>query len=172
MGDPPRPSVVTNRTVELSGHHQGVSAYRGSHTFRAPLPEVWKLFVNPELWALWNTEWSLRDIRGPFDHPGAGYTQVLTLFGREWLGSWEVVECDPLVRREIRGVLPMGWPFEGSDWFTETANGTRVDVEIRWQMPWGMVGRALATIARPVMAWQMRGNARRAEAVLAGPVSG
>ena len=96
---------------------------------------------------------------------------MLTLFGRERLGSWEVVGCEPLVRREIRGVLPTGWPFEASDRFTNTVDGTRVDVDIRWQMPWGVVGRALAILARPLLAWQMRGNGRRAEAVLGGPVS-
>ncbi len=63
--------------------------------FPAPLDRVWQLFTAPEPWTQWNKKWAeIRDVRGPFDHPGAGYTQVLRLFGRELLGHWEVKACE------------------------------------------------------------------------------
>ena len=70
--------------------------------FQAPLDRVWKLFTDPADWLKWNGEWSaIRDVRGPFDHAGAGYTQVMRFLGREWLGRWEVLACEPGVSREI-----------------------------------------------------------------------
>ena len=135
--------------------------------FAAPLERVWKLFTDPEDWAKWNTELSaIRDVRGPFDHPGAGYTQVMRFAGREWLGRWEVVECQPRVLRRVEGTLPFGLPFRGQDRFEETGGGTRVTVEIEWDSPWGRVGRLIEVVSLPLLRRQLRSNVRRAARLL------
>ena len=55
--------------------------------FAAPLDRVWKLFTDPEDWTKWNKEWSsIRDVKGPFDHAGAGYTQVMRFSAGSGLG--------------------------------------------------------------------------------------
>lgn len=137
-----------------------------SFEFHAPRSAVWQLFTDPQQWARWNTEWEIRDVRGPFDHPGAGYTQVLRILGREHLGHWRVVECAPGLWRRVEGTLPFGIPFEGEDRFEDDAGGTRVTLLLLWTTPLGPIGRALETIGAPLVKRQFRGNARRAAALL------
>jgi len=135
--------------------------------FAAPLDRVWKLFTDPADWVKWNKEWtSIRDVRGPFDHPGAGYTQVMRFLGREWLGRWEVVACEPRVSRRVAGTLPLGVPFCGHDRFQESDGMTRVTVEVEWDTPWGWFGRVLEFFSRPLMRRQFRSNARSAAQLL------
>jgi hypothetical protein len=136
--------------------------------FHAPLERVWSLFVDPARWAQWNTEWSeIRDVRGPFDHVGSGYTQVLRVFGREFLGTWQVTGCEPPRWRTIAGTLPMGIPFRGRDSFEEAGGITRLSVEIEWETPWGWIGRGLEWVMLPMMRRQLAANARRAAALVA-----
>jgi ligand-binding SRPBCC domain-containing protein len=135
--------------------------------FNAPLDRVWKLFTDPEDWTKWNKEWSsIRDVRGPFDHAGAGYTQVMRILGREWLGRWEVTACEPSVSRQIAGTLPFGVPFRGQDRFQEPDGITRVTVEVEWDTPWGWLGRTIEFLGRPLMRRQFRSNARNAARLL------
>ena len=135
--------------------------------FNAPLDRVWKLFTDPADWTKWNTEWSsIRDVRGPFDHAGAGYTQVMRILGREWLGRWEVTACEPSVSRQIAGTLPFGMPFCAQDRFQEVDGITRVTVEVEWDTPWGWLGRTIEFLGRPLMRRQFRSNARNAARLL------
>jgi hypothetical protein len=140
---------------------------------RAPRERVWELFVDPERWRQWNTEWNeIRDVRGPFDHAGSGYTQVMRLLGHEYLGRWEVAACDPLVERTITGTLPLGVPFRGRDRFEDAPGATRVTVEIEWQTPWGWLGRILEAAMIPLARRQLAANARRAARLLESADSG
>lgn len=135
--------------------------------FLAPLDRVWALFIDPERWAAWNTEWAeTRDVRGPFDHAGAGYTQVLRILGREYLGTWEVAGCEPQAWREVRGTLPLGIPFRGRDEFRAVTEGTEVKLEVAWDTPWGGVGRVIEWVALPWFRRQLGSNAARAVALL------
>lgn len=135
--------------------------------FRAPLDRVWSLFTDPERWKQWNTEWTeIRDVRGPFDHAGSGYTQVSRVLGREQLGTWEVVECKPKAWRSIAGTLPFGIPFRASDRFEDLGETTRVTVDVEWATPWGWFGRILESLMLPIMRRQFVANARRAAALL------
>jgi hypothetical protein len=135
--------------------------------FRAPRERVWALFTDPARWTEWNTEWSeIRDVRGPFDHPGSGYTQVLRVLGWEVLGTWQVVDCQPLVSRTIAGTLPFGLAFRGRERFEHANSLTRLTVEIEWATPWGWIGRAAEWAMLPLMRRQLAANARRAAALL------
>jgi hypothetical protein len=140
---------------------------RQSITFDAPLENVWTLFTEPERWAQWNREWAeIRDVRGPFDHAGAGYTQVLRVLGRERLGTWEVAACEPKCWREVRGTLPLGIPFRARDEFRAVPHGTQVSLELAWDTPWGVLGRIIEWAALPLFRRQLRANAARAAAFL------
>jgi hypothetical protein len=69
--------------------HQTFMTLQESIVFDAPVEAVWRLFADPERWARWNTEWAeIRDVRGPFDHAGSGYTQVLRVFRQKSLMAW------------------------------------------------------------------------------------
>lgn len=135
--------------------------------FQAPIDRVWHLFSDPEMWTQWNTEWeSIRDVRGPFDHPGAGYTQVLRVLGREWLGTWEVVSCEPPFRRLVEGVLPMGAPFRAHETFESHGDRTILRLRLEWETPWGAIGRTLELLMMPVLRRQFAGNLQRARRLL------
>ena len=86
--------------------------------------------------------------------------------GRERLGTWEVTACGPGVWREVRGILPLGIPFQGRDEFRAVSAGTEVSLQLSWDMPWGLVGRLVARAALPLLRRQLRGNAARAAALL------
>lgn len=137
-------------------------------TLGGPLDDVWALFTDHDRWTMWNTEWSaIRDVRAPFDHAGAGYTQILRVLGREYCGKWEVVACQPKSWREVRGTLPLlGIPFRARDEFRSASGGTVVTLELAWDTPWGIAGRALEWAALPLFRRQLRGNAERASALL------
>lgn len=98
-----------------------------------PLDEVWGLFIDPDRWLEWNTELAdLRDVRGPFDRPGSGYTQVWRLARWEREGSWQVIGCEPRRWREVAGMTPIGLAFEAREEFGEVTGGSQVTVQIRW----------------------------------------
>jgi uncharacterized protein YndB with AHSA1/START domain len=138
--------------------------------FDAPVERVWPLFADPERWTRWNTEWAqIRDVRGPFDHAGAGYTQVLRVFRHERLGTWEVVACKPKCWREVRGTLPFGIPFRAREEFHAVDQGTRVSLDLAWDQPWGAVGRMIEWAVTPLFRRQLRANAARAAALLREP---
>jgi ligand-binding SRPBCC domain-containing protein len=138
-----------------------------SIAFDAPLDKVWALFADPERWAQWNTEWAeIRDVRGPFDHSGAGYTQVLRVLGWERRGTWEVVACEPHHWREVRGTLPFGIPFRAREEFHAVSRQTHVTLNLAWDQPWGLAGRAVERLAVPLLRRQLRANAARAAALL------
>lgn len=136
-------------------------------TFDAPIENVWALFADPKRWAQWNTEWAeIRDVRGPFDHAGAGYTQVLRVLGWERCGTWEVVACEPKHWREVRGTLPLGIPFRAREEFHVVPQGTEVSLNLAWDQPWGAFGRGIGWIAARFLRRQLRANAARAAALL------
>ena len=141
---------------------------RTSIAFEAPLEKVWALFTDPDLWSQWNTEWAeIRDVRGPFDHVAAGYTQVFGVLGYERRGTWEVSACEPKRWREVVGTMPLGIPFHARDEFRDTpSGGTEVVLALAWEMPWGGVGRVVERVAVPLLQRQLRGNASRAARLL------
>jgi ligand-binding SRPBCC domain-containing protein len=140
---------------------------RQSITFDAPVEKVWALFADPDRWVQWNTEWAqIRDVRGPFDHAGAGYTQVLRVLRWERLGIWEVVACEPKCWREVRGTLPFGIPFRAREEFRAISQGTQMSLNLVWDQPWGVFGRIIEWTARPLLRRQLRANAARAAALL------
>lgn len=54
-----------------------MGSVRESLLLDEPREQVWQLFCDPDRWLEWNTELAeMRKVRGPFDHVGAGYTQV------------------------------------------------------------------------------------------------
>jgi hypothetical protein len=138
-----------------------------SIVLRGSLDDVWDLFVDPVRWREWNTEWAeIRNVRGPFDHAGAGYTQVLEAFGFERVGDWQVLACEPKRWRRVGGTLPLGIPFRGRDEFRAVPQGTEVSLEIECAFPLGALGRAAGRLLRPILRRQIRANAARAQRLL------
>ncbi len=133
-----------------------------------PLDEVWDLFIDPDRWLDWNTELAdMRDVRGPFDTPGSGYTQVWRRAGIEREGSWQVTGCAPRRWRTVQGVTPIGLAFSARETFERIGDRTRVTVQIGWTTPGGRVGRFVdAVVAQPLLRRALRANGHRIRAVL------
>ena len=135
----------------------------------ASLDQVWSLFIDPERWLDWNTELAgMRDVRGPFDTPGSGYTQVWRVAGIEREGTWEVTECEPGRWRTVEGVTPIGLAFSASETFERLGDTTRVTVRIAWETPGGRLGHLFdVVVAQPMLRRALRTNGERIRAVLA-----
>ncbi len=133
--------------------------------------EVWRLFVDPDRWLDWNTELAdMRDVRGPFDRPGAGYTQVWRLGRVEREGSWRVTGCEPGRWRTVEGVTPIGLAYHAHETFERVDGGTRVSVQIAWKTPGGLVGRLVdVVVAGPMLRRALHRNGRRVQDLLATP---
>lgn len=130
---------------------------------------VWELFCDPDRWLAWNTELAgMRDVRGPFDHVGAGYTQVWRVGPWEREGSWEVTGCEPGRWRTVSGRTPIGLEFSAREEFASTTRGTQATVEIAWRTPGGRVGRWFdQLVGERVLRRALRTNGERIRAVLA-----
>lgn len=132
------------------------------------LDEVWNLFIDPDRWLDWNTELvNMRDVRGPFDTLGSGYTQVWRVAGIEREGTWRVTGCEPRRWRTVAGVTPIGLSYSARETFVRLGDRTRVTVEISWTMPGGPVGRLVdAVVAQPMLRRALRNNGHQIGAVL------
>lgn len=134
-----------------------------------PLEAVWALMIRPERMPEWNTELpEVRDVTGPMDRVGGGYRQVWRFLGRRMVapGLWQVVEVEPLRHRVFRGVTPMG-PMVGQDWFEETDGGTRLTIEVEYELPAGPLGRLFDPLMRRLFARTVRRNGAALSALLA-----
>lgn len=136
----------------------------------APMEQVWDLFTDPDRWLDWNTELAdMRDVDGPFDRPGRGYTQVWRVAGIEREGTWRVTGCEPRAWRTVEGVTPIGLAYSARETFEDLGHGTRVTVRIAWQTPGGPFGRLVDVAAgQPMLRRALRRNSQRIRDVLAG----
>lgn len=144
---------------------------RESLVLEHPLEAVWSLFIDPDRWLEWNTELAdMRDVRGPFDHPSAGYTQVWRLGPLEREGRWQVTGCEPRRWRTVAGRTPIGLDFTAREEFLSRDGGTEVTVEISWATPGGPAGRLFdRVVAEPTLRRALRANGERIHAVLSRP---
>lgn len=134
-----------------------------------PMERVWSLFIDPDRWLEWNTELAaIRDVRGPFDHEGAGYTQVWRLGPWEREGHWAVTGCEPKKWRTVAGTTPIGLDFSARETFDTSRGRTVVTVEITWDTPGGAVGRWFdRLVGEPLLRRALRANSQRIRSVLA-----
>lgn len=111
----------------------------------------------------------MRDVRGPFDHVGAGYTQVWRVVGMEREGSWRVTGCAPRRWRTVEADTPIGARLRVRDGFERVGAGCRVSIEVVLDAPHGLLGRALdGLLAEPLLRRALRGNRERVRRALGG----
>ena len=94
-----------------------------------PVERVWRLMIQPERMAEWNTEIpEVRDITGPMDRVGGGYRQVWRFAGR-WMvskGLWQVTAVEPLRHRDSAASHPWGrWSAATGSSRSRKARGSR-----------------------------------------------
>src|SRR5262245_53132982 len=102
---------------------------------------VWALICDTSRLLEWNSELAdIRDASPMLDQPGAGYTQVWRLLGRERLGRMEIVAVNGY-SREVKGVLPIGSAFSGTDSVEPSGAGAKFSLQLNYEIPWGLLGR-------------------------------
>lgn len=133
----------------------------------APPQKVWMLLCDARRLLEWNSELAdVRDAPDTLDWPGASYTQVWRMLGRELIGRMEIVAVDDGRGREVRGVLPIGAAFTGTETLEPVGVGTRLSVRLAYEIPWGPVGRLAHPVARRMTARMFARNARNLNELL------
>lgn len=153
-------------------HHLGMRRRRTGRIVAtgyvdAPPERVWSLMCDSSRLLEWNSELAdVRDATPTLDHPGARYAQVWRILGRERLGRMEIVAVDPGRGREVRGTLPVGAAFSGRDLLEPSGGGTKISVQLDYEIPWGVLGRVLHPVAHRMSARMFARNARNLDALL------
>jgi uncharacterized protein YndB with AHSA1/START domain len=143
---------------------------KGPLHIEAPPEKVWELLCNADRCTEWNAELvEIRNVHGPLDHPGAGYDQVFYFAGRRVVvGRLTVVAVDPGKSRELRIDPPppgMKWA-RGRDWLEPADGGTNVYVELEYEPTWGLLGRLLDPLSRPMLSRMLKENGRNLKRLL------
>lgn len=107
----------------------------------APPERIWEVVRQHERIPEWQVSvLEVKDVTGPLDQPGSGYTVVQRLAGRTIEGRWEVAEAERPRRLVLNGSAPGG----GKAILTSTFEGgegrTQFTVELDYQLPGGFVG--------------------------------
>ena len=110
----------------------------------APPEAVWEVLCDGARLPVWNEELAaVKEIDGPLDHAGAGYTQVMR-FGR-WRaeGRLTVVSAEYARGREVMSVSPFTKYVRGRDRLDPRGGGTDLTVEIEYALRGGVFGKLL-----------------------------
>lgn len=141
---------------------------RYSTVIHAAPERLWDLMVDPARLTEWNTELAeVLDVSGPLDRVGGGYRQVFRFAGRRWenRGHWDVVAVEPYRHREFRGTI-LGMSVAGRDSFVPVADGTRIEVEVDYEPPWGVLGQMLDPLMRMSLRRTLARNGDRLAAIV------
>ena len=113
----------------------------------APPEGVWDVLRDADRLPEWNEELvAVKDVSGPLDHPGAGYTQVMSFAGRRVEGRFEVTAAEYLKGREIEATPPLMRYARGRDRLEPREGGTEVTVELDYELKGGAFGRLLDAV--------------------------
>ncbi|OGO55688.1 MAG: hypothetical protein A2V85_11605 [Chloroflexi bacterium RBG_16_72_14] len=113
-----------------------------THRIDALPAQVFELGLKAERMPEWFTSIiEVKDITGPLDRIGSGYTAMMKVAGRPLEVRWEVVKIDGPSYTELKGSAP------GGGWATYSAKnepvgtGTEVTLELHYELPGGFLGQ-------------------------------
>jgi coenzyme Q-binding protein COQ10 len=82
----------------------------------------------------------VKDVSGPLDTVGAGYTAAMKIAGRVYEGRWEVTRVEKPRVVELKGILPGGGTATLIQRFAAAAGGTDCTVDMEYELPGGIIG--------------------------------
>ena len=139
---------------------------------------TWHLAVSPEQAFAFGAkaerlpEWDtsmveVKDVSGPLDTVGAGYTGVMKLGGRRLEGRWEVTRVDRPGLLELKGVTPGGGEAKPVIRYAPGPGGTDMSEDLTYTLPGGLAGRlADWLIVERVIERQFRHSGEKIKAIL------
>jgi coenzyme Q-binding protein COQ10 len=106
-----------------------------------PTEAAFEFGVNPERVAEWLAMVvEVKDVSGPLDTVGAGYTAAMKIAGRVYEGRWEVTRVEKPRVVELKGILPGGGTATLIQRFAAAAGGTDCTVDMEYELPGGIIG--------------------------------
>lgn len=112
--------------------------YLLSRNIAATPAEAFKAFTDPALAVDWMDASSIRDVTGPLDVPGSGYTLVIR---GPWRFRTTVVRSEPPNLHETALVGPLGTIVRMVATLAEVEGGTHLELLTDYTMPLGPIGR-------------------------------
>ena len=107
----------------------------------APIDACWELATNPYRLTEWQSGLiETKDISGPTDRAGAGYTATFRLAGRKLDGHFEATRVEKPNLLEFKGTSPGGGKVSGSTRFQPASGGTDVTTDFTIDLPGGFLG--------------------------------
>jgi uncharacterized protein YndB with AHSA1/START domain len=82
----------------------------------------------------------VKDVSGPLDTVGAGYTAAMKIAGRVYEGRWEVTRVEKPRVVEMTGTMPGGGTATLIQRFAAAAGGTDCTGEMEYELPGGILG--------------------------------
>ena len=111
-----------------------------SHVDVAP-EQAFEFGAQAERMPEWNASIvEVKDVGGPLDTAGAGYTAVMKLGGRKLEGHWAVTRVEKPLFAELRGTAPGGGTATWITRYAPAAGGTDITIELDYELPGGFIG--------------------------------
>jgi uncharacterized membrane protein len=139
-----------------------------SHGFQidAPRMQVWDKAADCSLLPQWNVSYTrIKDCSGRLDRVGASYTAFTRILGREIEGPWEVIEVDPGRKVVTRGAAAGGALATITTVFTDSGEGTHLQVEIDYELPGGFISGPLERLVGPSVERDIRHSSENFKAI-------
>jgi len=83
------------------------------------------------------------------------FEQVVKVLGKELDSTWQVVDLRPSSELRFRGDAPVGASATLTERLTPTGEGTRVDFEVEYDLPLGILGAAVDAVLLRAKAEEM-----------------
>jgi len=107
----------------------------------APPEAAWAVGRDPDRMPEWNTTTvSVKDVSGPLDQEGSGYTTVSKIVGRPLEIRWHVERVEPGRLAEITASAPGGGSAHLVVRYEPEGAGTKLSTDLEYELPMGFLG--------------------------------
>ena len=109
-----------------------------------PISEVWQFGLDTSRIPEWQFDIAaVKGANGPIQGVGYAYTLVYRMWGKDFDSPVQVTRFEPPETMETSGRTPIGGFFRSTTHMRAIELGTRVEWQMNYQLPLGLVGRLL-----------------------------
>jgi uncharacterized membrane protein len=134
----------------------------------APVDAAWKVGRDATRMPEWNTTAiEVKDVTGPLEQVGSQVTVVSKVAGRLMDVTWRVERVEPPHVVELSGSAPRGGQARQRVEYEAEAGGTRVTVDMDYELPMGFLGEMLdKLVAERMVARDVRHSSENFKALV------